>query len=74
MYSIKDKGEFSGKGKGVSDEEILFDLFSIIEEMGYKGWVVAQKEDNLIIVGNDPFDLFSALAYSSDDKEPEGDN
>ena len=72
MYSMKDKGESKGEDEGISDEEILFDLFLKIEELGYKGWVVAQKEHDLIILGNNPVELLSLL--SALEEEPLGDS
>ncbi len=74
MYSMKDKGKFTGKGKKVSNEEILFDLLLKIEDMGYKGfWIVAQEEDSLVVVGHDPIDLFTTLTETIiDAKESSG--
>ena len=50
MYSIKD------------EEDSLFDLLIKLGDMGYEGfWIVAQKEDELVVVGHDPVDLFTIL-------------
>lgn len=51
MYSIKD------------EEDSLFDLLIKLGNMGYEGfWIVAQKEDELVVVGHDPVDLFTILS------------
>ena len=65
MYSIMD------------EEDSLFDLLIKLGDMGYEGfWIVAQKEDELVVVGHDPVDLFTILTEAIIDakKSSKSDN